>query len=146
MAEEKTKKSEKAEKAEKKVSKPAKKGKSKRRSVPEGNVHVNASYNNTIVTLSEPSGDVIAWGTAGSSGFKGARKSTPYAAQVAAEKAAEKAKVFGFEKAHVFVKGVGPGREQAIRGLVSSGIEIISISDITPIPHNGCRKKKQRRN
>ncbi|MBU1152078.1 30S ribosomal protein S11 [Patescibacteria group bacterium] len=123
-----------------------KKAKSKRRSISEGNAYVHASFNNTIITLAEPNGDVVAWGSAGSSGFKGARKSTPYAAQVAAESAAEKAKVFGFERAHIYVKGVGPGREQAIRGLVSSGIEIISINDITGVPHNGCRKKKPRRN
>lgn len=122
-----------------------KKAKAKKRIVPEGKAHVNASYNNTIVTLSEPNGDVISWSSAGSSGFKGARKSTPYAAQVAAEKAAEKAKVYGLERIHVYVKGVGSGRDQAIRGLVASGLNLISINDITPIPHNGCRKRKQRR-
>ncbi|MFC1616413.1 30S ribosomal protein S11 [Patescibacteria group bacterium] len=125
----------------KKVSKP----KIKRRHVPLGNAHIHASYNNTIITLTEPSGDVISWASAGASGFKGARKATPYAAQVSAENAAEKAKVFGLEKVHVYVKGIGSGREQAIRGLVASGLDIVSINDITPIPHNGCRKKKQRR-
>jgi len=119
--------------------------KAKRRSVPEGNAYVQASYNNTIVTLTEPSGDVISWSSAGASGFKGARKSTPYAAQVSAENAAEKAKVFGLERVHVYIKGVGSGREQAVRGLASSGINIISINDLTPMPHNGCRKKKARR-
>lgn len=119
--------------------------KAKRRSVPEGNAYVQASYNNTIVTLTEPSGDVISWSSAGASGFKGARKSTPYAAQVSAENAAEKAKVFGLERVHVYIKGVGSGREQAVRGLASSGIDIISINDLTPMPHNGCRKKKARR-
>ncbi len=132
-------------KAKKTTAKSTKKAKSKRRSVPTGNAYINASYNNTIVTLTEPNGNTIAWGTAGASGFKGARKATPYAAQVAAENAAEKAKVFGLEKVHIFVKGVGSGREQAIRGLVSAGIDIITINDVTPIPHNGCRKKKQRR-
>lgn len=122
-----------------------KKGKARKRNVPQGNAYINASYNNTIVTLTEPNGDVIAWGSAGASGFKGARKATPYAAQVAAEKAAEKAKVFGLESVDVYVKGVGSGREQAIRGLASNDINIISITDITPMPHNGCRKKKQRR-
>ena len=122
-----------------------KKGKARKRNVPSGNAYINASYNNTIVTLTEPNGDVIAWGSAGASGFKGARKATPYAAQVAAEKAAEKSKIFGLEKVHAYVKGVGSGREQAIRGLSSNGIDIISITDITAIPHNGCRKKKQRR-
>lgn len=122
------------------------KSKARKRLVPEGIANVQASYNNTIVTLTEPNGDVIAWSSAGASGFKGARKATPYAAQVSAENAAEKAKAFGLERVHVNVKGVGTGREQAIRGLVSSGINIISITDITPIPHNGCRKKKPRRN
>lgn len=125
--------------------KPTKKAKLKRKHVPVGNAHIHASYNNTIVTLTEPGGDVISWASAGSSGFKGARKATPYAAQVSAENAAEKAKVFGLEKIHVHVKGIGSGREQAIRGLVASGLDIVSINDVTPIPHNGCRKKKQRR-
>lgn len=119
--------------------------KAKRRAVPEGNAHIQASYNNTIITLTDTNGDVIAWGSAGSSGFKGARKATPYAAQISAEHAAEKAKVFGLERVHVYVKGVGSGREQAIRGLVSKGIDVISINDITPMPHNGCRQKKARR-
>lgn len=119
--------------------------KAKRRAVPEGCAHIQASYNNTIISITDANGDVIAWGSAGGSGFKGARKSTPYAAQVSAENAAEKAKVFGLEKVRVYIKGVGSGREQAVRGLISKGIDIISISDITPIPHNGCRKKKQRR-
>lgn len=117
----------------------------KRRTVQEGRAYINATYNNTIISLTETNGDVIAWGSAGSSGFKGARKATPYAAQVAAEKAAERAKAYGLEKVNVFVKGVGSGREQAIRGLVASGIDLITINDITPVPHNGCRKKKQRR-
>lgn len=98
----------------------AKKTKSKRRSVLTGNAYINASYNNTIITLTEPNGDAISWASAGASGFKGTRKSTPYAAQVAAEKAVEKAKVFGLQKVHVFVKGVGSGREQSIRVLVAS--------------------------
>jgi len=119
--------------------------KSKRRSIPEGVVCIHASYNNTIISITEPNGNVIAWGSAGSSGFKGTRKSTPYAAQVAAENTAEKAKVFGLEKVTIYVKGPGPGREQAIRGLVAKGLDVISINDITPIPHNGCRKKKARR-
>jgi small subunit ribosomal protein S11 len=114
--------------------------------VPEGNAYIQASYNNTIVTLTDPEGNMIAWSSAGASGFKGSRKSTPYAAQVSAENAAEKSKVYGLEKVHVYVKGVGSGREQAIRGLVSSGINLISINDLTPTPHNGCRQKKPRRN
>ncbi|MBI4975763.1 30S ribosomal protein S11 [Candidatus Peregrinibacteria bacterium] len=125
--------------------KTAKKSKAKRRIVQVGRAYIQASFNNTIVTLTEPNGNVITTSSAGSSGFKGARKATPYAAQVAAENAAEKAKVFGLEKVHIFVKGVGSGREQAIRGLSSKGIDIISINDVTPLPHNGCRKKKGRR-
>ena len=121
------------------------KKRARKRAVPEGNAYIHASYNNTIVTLADPSGDVIAWSSAGASGFKGARKATPYAAQVAAENAAEKAKIYGLERIHVYVKGVGTGREQAIRGLVASGIDLISINDMTPIPHNGCRQKKKRR-
>lgn len=128
-----------------KKGKKATKKKVKKRTVLEGRAYIKASYNNTIVTITEPSGDVLAWGTAGASGFKGTRKSTPYAAQVAAENAGEKAKAYGLERVDVFVKGIGPGREQAIRGLNSAGIEVVSIADITPIPHNGCRSKKQRR-
>jgi small subunit ribosomal protein S11 len=119
--------------------------KTKKRAVPEGRVYVHASYNNTIVTLTDPTGNVIAWGSAGASGFKGARKSTPYAAQVAAENAADKALLNGLQIVDVYVNGVGPGRDQAIRGIVSKGIDIRTITDVTPVPHNGCRKKKQRR-
>ena len=127
------------------VEKKATKRKSKKKVCPECNAYVQATYNNTIVTIAEPAGDVISWSSAGSSGFKGARKATPYAAQVAAENAVEKAKHVGIEKVHVFVKGVGSGREQAVRGLNASGLQIVSITDITPVPHNGCRPKKQRR-
>lgn len=119
--------------------------KAKKRIVQEGKAFVQASYNNTIVTITEPNGDVISWSSAGSSGFKGARKATPYAAQVSAESAVEKAKAYGLEKVHVFVKGVGTGREQSIRGLVAAGLDIMSITDVTPLPHNGCRQKKARR-
>ncbi len=146
---EKAEKPVKEEKSEKKTEEKPKakksRSRSKKRNVPEGAAHIQASYNNTIVTLTEPNGNVIAWSSAGASGFKGARKATPYAAQISAENAAQKASAYGLERVHVYVKGVGTGREQAIRGLVSSGINIISINDVTPIPHNGCRKKKQRR-
>lgn len=125
--------------------KKATKRKSKKRVCPECNAYIQATYNNTIVTITEPTGDVISWSSAGSSGFRGARKATPYAAQVAAESAVAKARAVGIEKVHVFVKGVGSGREQAVRGLNSSGLHIISINDVTPIPHNGCRPKKKRR-
>lgn len=131
--------------SESKEEKSPKRKKSKRRSIPEGNIYINANYNNTIVTFTDPKGEVITWSSAGSSGFKGTKKATPYAAQVAAENAAGKAKIFGFEKAHVFVKGIGAGREQAIRGLMAAGVEILSVSDITPVPHNGCRRRKLRR-
>jgi small subunit ribosomal protein S11 len=137
------KKGAKSEETSEKSSKKSKK--SKRRSIPLGNAYIKATYNNTLVTITEPNGDVLVWTSSGSSGFKGTRKATPYAAQVAAENASEKAKVYGLEKVHVFIKGVGAGREQAVRGLHSSGLDILSISDTTPIPHNGCRKKKSRR-
>lgn len=120
--------------------------KSKKKLVEEGNAYIQASYNNTIVTLTEKNGDVLSWSSSGSNGFKGARKSTPYAAQVSAENAAEKAKVFGLQRVSVYVKGVGSGRVQAVRGLITSGLDLLSITDTTPVPHNGCRKKKTRRN
>jgi len=151
MAEEKADKKEEAKKGKKAEAtaeaapEKAKKKRIKKRAVPEGTAHVQASYNNTVVTLSEPNGDVIAWSSAGANGFKGARKSTPYAAQISAEKAAEAAGAYGLERVHVYVKGVGSGREQAIRGLSAAGLDIMSITDITPVPHNGVRKKKTRR-
>ena len=119
--------------------------KSKRRSVPEGNFYIHAGYNNTLVSISETNGNVIAWASSGSCGFKGARKSTPYAAQVAAETAAEKSKAYGLERVHVFVKGGGPGREQALRGIINGGLSIESITDTTGIAHNGCRVARPRR-
>lgn len=147
MAKETKEKKETGDEKEEKGKKPAAaaKKKAKRRIVQEGNAFIQASYNNTIVTLTEPNGNVISWSSAGASGFKGARKATPYAAQVSAENAVEKAKVFGLERVHVYIKGVGTGRDQAVRGLVSAGLNLISITDTTPIPHNGCRKKKARR-
>ncbi len=117
-----------------------------RRTVLSGLAHIQASYNNTIITISDEEGGVLSWSSAGASGFKGARKSTPYAAQVAAEKAAETAKIAtGLERVKVFVKGVGPGREQAVRGLHAAGLDLTSIVDRTPVPHGGCRPKKPRR-
>lgn len=124
---------------------PKKIKRSKRKTVAQGNIHIQASYNNTIISFTDSDGNVIAWSSSGGSGFKGARKATPYAAQVAAENATEKAKAYGFERAHVYVKGIGAGREQAVRALISSGIELLSITDTTPIAHNGCRVKKRRR-
>lgn len=122
-----------------------KKSKARKRLVQVGHAYVQASYNNTIITITEENGNVLAWASAGSSGFKGARKATPYAAQVAAENATDKARTFGLERIRVFVKGVGTGRDQAVRGLVNKGLELISINDTTPFAHNGCRKKKARR-
>lgn len=124
---------------------PKKVKRSKKRTVAQGNIHIQASYNNTIVSFTDPDGNVLAWSSSGGSGFKGTRKSTPYAAQVAAESATEKAKTYGFERAHVYVKGIGAGREQAVRALISAGVELLSITDKTPIAHNGCRVKKRRR-
>ena len=116
-----------------------------KRHVPEGRVHIQATYNNTLVTITDNTGQVIAWSSAGASGFKGARKSTPYAASVAAQNAVEKAKLYGLEKVEVSVSGVGSGREQAIRALQANGLQVMSIKDVTPTPHNGCRKRKPRR-
>jgi len=116
-----------------------------RKSVPRGQAHIQATFNNTIVTLTDPNGNVISWGSAGAHGFKGSRKSTPYAAQVTAESAARKAMDHGMKQIEVYVKGPGSGREAAIRSLQSTGLNITSITDITPIPHNGCRPPKRRR-
>lgn len=132
-----------AEGSEKKEVKAKKKP--KRRLVPEGRAYVQASFNNTIITITDPKGEVLSWSSAGSNGFKGPKKATPYAAQVSAEAAATKAKVYGIEKAWVFVKGAGTGREQAIRGLQNGGIYIEGITDVTAVPHNGCRTRKSRR-
>jgi len=116
-----------------------------KRSVPEANVCITASYNNTLISITDPDGNVIAQSSAGANGFKGSRKSTPYAATVTAEKLMEKVAPYGIEKVRVFIKGVGTGREQAVRGLQAAGMELIAIFDNTPTPHNGCRKKKARR-
>jgi small subunit ribosomal protein S11 len=113
--------------------------------VPRGQAHVQASFNNTIVTLTDPTGNVLAWGSAGASGFKGSRKSTPYAAQVTAEGAVRRAMEHGLRQVDVFVKGPGSGRESAIRALQATGLMVTSITDVTPIPHNGCRAPKRRR-
>ncbi len=118
---------------------------SKKKSVAFGCVFVDAGFNNTLVTITDEEGKTIAWSSSGAAGFKGSKKSTPYAAQMAAEGAAEKAKAYGFERADVYVKGVGHGREQALRGLIAQGISIQNIYDTTPIPHNGCRKPRTRR-
>ena len=120
----------------------SKKGK---RNVPRAVVHVQASFNNTIVTFADPSGETLCWDSAGTIGFKGSRKSTPFAAQKAAEKAAEKAMKMGVREVEVRVNGPGAGRESAIRSLAASGLKVRAIEDVTPIPHNGCRPRKRRR-
>lgn len=118
----------------------------KKKSVPSnGAAYIQASFNNLIVTITDTAGNVISWSSAGNCGFKGSRKSTPYAAQLAAEKAATKAKELGMQQVDVCVKGPGAGRESAIRGIHSAGIMVLSIKDTTPIPHNGCRPPKKRR-
>jgi small subunit ribosomal protein S11 len=113
--------------------------------VTDGIANVHASFNNTIVSISDRQGNVLCWATAGGSGFRGSRKSTPFAAQVAAERCGEKAKEFGMKTLDVNVKGPGPGRESAVRAFNALGFKVTSISDITPIPHNGCRPPKKRR-
>lgn len=116
-----------------------------KRSVTEGIVHINSSFNNTIITVSDMRGNVVSWATAGSSGFRGSRKSTPFAAQVAAEKVAGAMREVGMKNLQVCVSGPGPGRESAIRSLHALGFNINFITDVTPIPHNGCRPRKRRR-
>lgn len=116
-----------------------------KKNVVDGIAHVHASFNNTIVTITDMQGNALAWASAGASGFKGSRKSTPFAAQVAAERAGEKVKEFGMKNIEVRVRGPGPGRDSAVRALHSGGFKVSSISDVTPIPHNGCRPAKKRR-
>ena len=122
----------------------AKKKKTKR-NVIEGVAHIHATFNNTIITITDRSGNTLSWATAGGSGFRGSRKSTPFAAQVAAEKAGTKAKEFGLKDISVKIKGPGPGRESALRALNAIGLNVVSIEDVTPLPHNGCRPPKLRR-
>lgn len=116
-----------------------------RKQVPRGNAYIQSSFNNTLVTITDPDGNAIAWGSAGTAGFKGSRKSTPYAAGLAAEGAAKRAMEQGLRQVEVFVKGPGSGREAAIRSLQAAGLTISAITDVTPIPHNGCRPPKKRR-
>ena len=116
-----------------------------RKSVPRGRAYVASTFNNTIITLTDPNGNVLAWGSGGTAGFKGSRKSTPYAAQIAAEGAAQRAIEHGLREVEVFVKGPGAGREAAVRALQSSGVRVLSIRDVTPIPHNGCRPRRRPR-
>jgi small subunit ribosomal protein S11 len=124
----------------------AKGGKKKvKKSVQSGVVHIQSTFNNTIITITDPSGSALAWASSGGSGFKGSRKSTPFAAQVAAEECAKKAMEHGVRQASVYVKGPGSGRESAVRAIQAAGIKVSLIRDVTPIPHNGCRPKKRRR-
>jgi small subunit ribosomal protein S11 len=116
-----------------------------RKNVPVGHAHIQATFNNTIVTITDPIGGVVSWGSAGLAGFKGSRKSTPYAAAMSADGAAKRAMEHGMRQIEVFVKGPGGGREQAIRSLQTAGLEVTAITDVTPIPHNGCRAPKRRR-
>ncbi|MGI8968375.1 MAG: 30S ribosomal protein S11 [Chloroflexota bacterium] len=116
-----------------------------RKIVPRGQAHIHATFNNTLVTITDMTGAPLSWGSAGAAGFKGSRKSTPFAAQMSAETAARKAMEHGMQTVDVYVKGPGPGRESAIRALQSTGLGVISITDVTPVPHNGTRPRKRRR-
>ena len=116
-----------------------------KKTIADGIAHIHASFNNTIITITDRQGNALAWATSGGSGFRGSRKSTPFAAQVASERAGNAAKEYGLQNLDVKVKGPGPGRESAVRALNSCGYNINSITDVTPIPHNGCRPSKRRR-
>lgn len=119
--------------------------KKEKKNITNGVVHIYSTFNNTIVSITDPAGNVLGWSSAGVQGFKGSRKSTPFAAQLAAEDAAKKAMEHGMKNVEVFVKGPGPGRESALRSLQAAGFNIVIIKDVTPIPHNGCRSPKRRR-
>jgi small subunit ribosomal protein S11 len=119
--------------------------KREKKNISTGIVHIQSTFNNTIVTITDPAGNVIAWSSAGVQGFKGSRKSTPFAAQLAAEDAAKKAMEHGMKSVEVYVKGPGAGRESALRSLQAAGFNVVMIKDVTPIPHNGCRPPKRRR-
>jgi small subunit ribosomal protein S11 len=120
-------------------------GRKVKRSLSAGQVHISATFNNTIVTITDKQGNTVVWGSAGSAGFKGSRKSTPFAARLAAEKAIKGAKDIGLQEVEIFVKGPGPGRESAIRAVQAAGLKVTAITDKTPVPHNGCRPPKKRR-
>ncbi len=120
-------------------------GKKVKKNIPAGVAHIQATFNNTIITITDPTGNTLSWSSAGSKGFKGSRKSTPFAAQLAAEDAAKRAMEHGIRKVDVLVKGPGSGREAALRSLQAAGLEVTLIRDVTPIPHNGCRPPKRRR-
>ena len=124
---------------------PCKVRKKVKRTVIDGMAHIHASFNNTIITITDRQGNALTWATAGGSGFRGSRKSTPFAAQIASQKAGEMALEFGMKSLEVFIKGPGPGRESAVRALNAVGFKITNITDVTPVPHNGCRPPKKRR-
>ena len=119
--------------------------KKEKKSIPSGIVHIQSTFNNTIVTITDPAGNVVSWSSAGVQGFKGSRKSTPFSAQLAAEDAPKKAMEHGMRSVEVYVKGPGAGRESALRSLQATGFNVLMIKDVTPIPHNGCRPPKRRR-
>jgi len=123
----------------------ARKNNKPKRQVSQGAAHIQSTYNNTIVTITDLNGDTLAWSSAGACGFKGPKKSTPYAASVIVKKVSERAKEYGIKELAVYVKGIGSGRDSAVRALNANGFHIESVKDITPLPHNGCRPKKQRR-
>jgi len=127
------------------MAKPRVKKKKEKKTVANGAIHIKSTFNNTIVTVTDMEGNVLAWASAGSVGFKGSRKGTPYAAQLAAESVAKKAQEFGIKNLTIYVKGPGSGRESAMRVLQAFGFKIVAIKDVTPIPHNGCRPPKRRR-
>ncbi len=127
------------------MAKPSTRKKKVKKTVVDGIAHVHASFNNTIITITDRQGNALSWATAGGAGFRGSRKSTPFAAQVAATRAGQAAKEFGVVNLDVHVKGPGPGRESAVRALNNAGFKVASITDVTPIPHNGCRPPKKRR-
>ena len=127
------------------MAKPKRTKRKEKKNIPHGHAHIKSTFNNTIVTITDPQGHTISWASSGNVGFKGSRKSTPFAAQLAAEQCAKDAQEHGLRKVAVFVKGPGSGRETAIRSLQAAGLEISSIQDCTPVPHNGCRPRKRRR-
>jgi small subunit ribosomal protein S11 len=127
------------------VAKPKKTKRKEKKNIPHAHAHIKSTFNNTIVSISDPEGNVISWASSGNVGFKGSRKSTPFAAQLAAEAAARRAMEHGVKRVDVFVKGPGSGRETAIRSLAATGLEVQAINDVTPVPHNGCRPPRRRR-
>ena len=127
------------------MAKPKRTKRKEKKNIPHGHAHIKSTFNNTIVTITDPQGHTISWASSGNVGFKGSRKSTPFAAQLAAEAAAKRAMEHGVKRVDVFVKGPGSGRETAIRSLAAAGLEVAGIQDVTPVPHNGCRPPRRRR-